>query len=53
MKKKLANALSIARKIAVTPAHGLRRNRPMPQTRSRTPRTRWIQPHAVTSRLKA
>ena len=36
--------------IAATPAHALRANRPMPVARIAIPTSRWIQPHAVTSR---
>jgi hypothetical protein len=50
MNKNWASALSIARKIAVTPAHARRLNRPKPVPTIRIPRIRWTQPHAVVSR---
>jgi hypothetical protein len=50
MKKKLATALREARKIAVTPAHVLRENRPQATNTKAIPMSRWIQPHAVVSR---
>jgi len=53
MKKKFSIALSIASAIAVTPAHVLFANSADPVTIRRIPRIRWIQPHAVTSRLNA
>ncbi len=53
MKKKLTTALSIARKIAVTPAHAARVKSPQPVTTRTMPRIRWIHPQADASRSNA
>jgi hypothetical protein len=49
MKKKLATALRLARKIAVTPAQAARPNRPKPVATRSMPSRRWIQPQADVS----